>query len=102
MKILGRVSHRIAAAAIPLATVAALTVPNAASAADFPLRAWWPLAEGSGQVVRDWSGHGHNGFLGETPQPDSHDPTWIRGGIFGVDSALRFDGIDDYVQVPDS
>lgn len=102
MKALGRFSSRVAAAAIPVATAAALIVPNAASAADFPLRAWWPLAEGSGQTVRDWSLRGHNGYLGRTPQADTNDPTWIKGGIFGLGSALRFDGVDDFVTVPDS
>jgi hypothetical protein len=97
-----RFSKRLAAVAIPLATAAALALPSAASAAEFPLTAWWPLAEGKGQVIKDWSGKGHHGFLGETPQADTHDPTWIRGGIFGLGSALRFDGIDDYAQVPDS
>jgi hypothetical protein len=84
----------------PLTVVAALAAPGAAQAADFPLQAWWPLAEGKGQVIRDWSGKGNDGFLGETPAPDSHDPKWIRGILFGA--ALRFDGVDDYAQVPDS
>src|SRR5690242_16456863 len=101
MKFSGRIPNRIAAAAIPLAAVAALALPGAASAASFPLTAWWPLAEGKGQVINDWSGHGHGGFLGETPQADSHDPTWVQG-FYGIGYALRFDGIDDYVQVPDS
>jgi hypothetical protein len=78
---------------------AALAVPSSASAASFPLEGWWPLAEGSGQVIRDWSGHNHHGFLGETPQADSHDPAWVRGALFG--SALRFGG-DDYAQIPDA
>jgi len=100
MRVSGLVS-RVAAAAIPLAAAAALGLPNAASAAEFPLRGWWPLSEGKGQVIKDWSGRGHHGFLGETPVADSHDPTWIRGGILGLGSALRFDGVDDYAQVPD-
>jgi hypothetical protein len=78
---------------------AALAVPSSASAATFPLEGWWPLAEGSGQVIRDWSGHNNHGFLGETPQADSHDPAWVKGKLFG--SALRFGG-DDYAQIPDA
>jgi hypothetical protein len=79
--------------------VAALLVPSTASAAvDFPLRGWWPLNEGKGQTVRDWSGRGNHGYLGSTPQADANDPTWIRGIFFG--SALNFSG-DDFVTVPD-
>ena len=81
------------------ATAALAALPSAASAADFPLVGWWPMNEGSGQVVRDWSGHGNNGVLGNSPGVDSQDPTWIRGVFLG--SALRFDG-GDLVQIPDS
>jgi hypothetical protein len=59
---------------------------------------WWPMYEGSGQVVHDLSGHGNNGMLGSTPGVDANDPTWIRGFLFG--SALRFDG-NDVVRIPD-
>ena len=39
------------------AIVVALCRPGTAAAADdFPLSAYWPLNEGKGQVVRDWSG----------------------------------------------
>jgi hypothetical protein len=57
------------------------------------------MNEGSGQVVRDWSGHGNNGTLGDSAAVDSHDPSWIPGVFAG--SALRFGG-DDYVSIPDS
>ena len=80
------------------ATAALVALPSAASAADFPLVGWWPMNEGSGQVVRDWSGHNLNGTLGNSPGVDSQDPTWIPGVFFG--SALRFDG-NDIVQIPD-
>jgi hypothetical protein len=60
---------------------------------------WWPMYEGSGQVVHDLSGHGNNGTLGSTPVADANDPTWIKGFLFG--SALRFDG-NDFVRIPDS
>jgi hypothetical protein len=82
-----------------MATAALAALPAAAGAADFPLVGWWPMNEGSGQVVRDWSGHGNNGVLGNSPSADSQDPTWIRGVFLG--SALRFDG-NDLVQIPDS
>ena len=81
------------------ALFAALLVPSTASAAgDFPLRGWWPLNEGKGQTVRDWSGKGNDGFLGSTPQADSRDPSWTKGIFFG--SALSFGG-DDYVTIKD-
>jgi hypothetical protein len=87
---------------VPLVAVTALALPSAASAGtDFPLKGWWPIAEGKGQVINDWSGRNNPGFLGETPQADSHDPSWVKG-IFGLGAALRFDGVDDYVQIPDT
>ena len=84
-----------------LAVLFSLAVPAAASAAsiDFPLRGWWPLNEGKGQTVYDWSGKGNNGFLGSTPQADSNDPSWTKGIFFG--SALNFGG-DDFISVNDS
>jgi hypothetical protein len=82
-------------AAITLAIVA----PSAASADPFPLQAWWPMNEGSGQTVKDWSGHKVNGYLGSTPAVDANDPSWIKGVFLG--SALRFDG-GDMVTIPDS
>jgi hypothetical protein len=66
----------------------------------FPLSAYWPLNEGRGQVVRDWSGHNNNGQLGSTAGVDANDPSWIRG-LFFWSSALHFDG-DDFVTIPDS
>lgn len=88
-----------------LAAVAAslglLAVPAGASAAvDFgKLSGWWPLAEGRGQTVYDWSGNGNHGTLGSTPGVDPNDPTWIKGIFWGA--ALRFDG-DDFVKIPAS
>jgi hypothetical protein len=86
-------------AAAVLAATLTLASPAVASAASFPLMGWWPMNEGSGQVVRDWSGYGDHGTLGSTAGADSNDPSWIRGVLFG--SALRFDG-DDFVSIPDS
>jgi hypothetical protein len=78
----------------------ALAAPAAARADSFPLVGWWPMNEGSGQNVYDWSLHGNNGFLGSSTAPDAHDPSWIKGVFLG--SALRFDGVDDFVSIPDS
>jgi hypothetical protein len=84
-------------AAIAAATLA-LAAPSAASAQSFPLVGWWPMNEGSGQNVRDWSGRGNHGFLGSTTGVDDNDPAWIKGVFLG--SALRFSG-GDYVTIPD-
>jgi hypothetical protein len=74
-------------------------LPALASADSFPLVGWWPLNEGRGQVVRDWSLHGNDGYLGTSPQADAADPAWIPGVWLG--SALRFDG-NDTVTIPDA
>lgn len=88
-------------AAAVLAATLALAAPSAASASSlsFPLVGWWPMNEGSGQTVKDWSGKGNHGFLGSTPQADANDPSWIRGVLLG--SGLRFGG-GQYVTVPAS
>ncbi len=80
-----------------MAAAIALAAPSAASAQSFPLVGWWPMNEGSGQTVRDWSGRANHGFLGSTNAADNNDPSWIRGVFLG--SALRFGG-DDYVTIP--
>jgi hypothetical protein len=87
-------------AAAAAAFTLALSLPAAAQANGFPLVGWWPMNDGSGQTVRDWSGRGNNGFLGATTSPDSNDPSWVKGVFIG--SALRFDGLDDFVTIPDS
>jgi hypothetical protein len=59
-----------------------------ALAADDPyLVGWWMFDEGSGTVAKDSSGHGNDGTLNGGPQ-------WVPGYSGG---ALKFDGIDDYV-----
>ena len=72
---------------VPLAAaVAALALPASASAAGpfDVLAGWWPMYEGTGQVVHDLSGNGNNGMLGSTPGVDHNDPTWIKGFLFGA------------------
>ncbi len=56
--------------------------------------------EGTGQVVKDSSGKGNDGQLGESDSPEDSDPKWTDEAKFG--KALSFDGVDDYVLVPDS
>ena len=65
----------------------------AASFADGPLAGWWPMNEGNGQTVYDWSGNGNHGTLGSTPDVDANDPTWTEG-IFGAGRALAFNDED--------
>ena len=93
-----RVRTRSLAAAV-IAAAALGGLPAVAGADGFPLVGWWPMNEGSGQTIRDWSGHGNNGTLGNSAAADDQDPAWIRGVFAG--SALRFDG-NDIVQIPDS
>jgi uncharacterized repeat protein (TIGR01451 family) len=54
------------------------------------------LDEGTGQVVVDTSGYNNNGTLGPTTGADTDDPSWVNGVS---NSALGFDGIDDYVNI---
>jgi hypothetical protein len=91
--------HRIALLSTA-AVLVALCLPGAAAANDFPLSAYWPLNEGRGQVVHDWSGHGNDGQLGSTPGVDANDPTFIKG-IYSWSYGLHFDG-NDFVSIPDS
>jgi hypothetical protein len=91
---------RIRSLAVAIVAAAGLAaLPATAGASGFPLVGWWPMNEGSGQVIHDYSGHGNNGMLGTTAGVDDNDPTWIPGVFFG--SALRFDG-NDGVRIPDS
>jgi hypothetical protein len=85
---------QIACFCVTAAAVAALA--PAASAAPSPLSAYWPLNEGRGQTVYDWSGNGNHGTLGSSAGADSNDPSWITGKLF---LGLRFAG-DDFVRVP--
>lgn len=55
------------------------------------LVAEWHFDKGSGNVVKDSSGNGNDGTI--------YGATWVDGK-FG--KALSFDGVDDYVEVPDS
>jgi Concanavalin A-like lectin/glucanases superfamily len=52
---------------------------------------WWKLNETDGNTAYDSAG-GHNGTL-------VNGPVWTTGEI---DGALSFDGVDDYVEIPDA
>jgi hypothetical protein len=96
-----RVRALITAAA--LITFAALGASTPALAADNPLLGLWPIDEGSGQSVRDYSGKSNHGVLGATSAADAGDPSWVAlpGTKYYRRSALHFAG-DDYVTVPDT
>ncbi len=55
------------------------------------LIACWKFEEGKGAKLLDSSGHCNHGTI--------HGATWVEGR---VGTGLRFDGVDDYVQVPKS
>jgi len=54
------------------------------------LLAHWTFDEGSGNVICDFSSYAKNGTV--------YGASWTKGPVYG---ALDFDGIDDYVQIPD-
>ena len=56
------------------------------------LKASWHFDENAGNIVYDTSGNNNDGTI--------HGATWTTNGKFG--KALEFDGVDDYVSVPDS
>jgi hypothetical protein len=92
-----RTAKVLALIAVTLGLVAA---PAGASTIDIgKVRGWWPLNEGRGQTIYDWSGYGNHGTLGSTPGVDANDPAWIKGIFYG--SALNFGG-DDFVSIPNS
>jgi hypothetical protein len=54
------------------------------------LVSWWKFDEGQGGIAYDSAGTNHGTLHG--------GPTWTTGQI---DGGLDFDGVDDYVQIPD-
>jgi uncharacterized repeat protein (TIGR01451 family) len=69
----------------------ALPVGVQVEGGDDGLVAEWHFDEGSGSVLADSSGNGNDGVI--------HGATWVEGK-YG--KALSFDGVNDYVEVPDS
>lgn len=65
------------------------------------LEGYWKFDESSGQVASDSSWNDNDGQLGSTSGSDDNDPTWTTDTPSGSGYALDFDGINDYVQVPD-
>ena len=77
---------------LAFAVAIAAAVPSTAGAADPSLRAALGFNEGAGASVGDVSDWGNNGTIGGA--------TWTTAGRFG--NALRFDGVDDMVTIPDA
>ena len=83
-----------------LVTLGLVASPAQAAGIDIgKVRGWWPMNEGKGQTIYDWSGYRNHGTLGSTPGADANDPAWIKGIFWG--SALNFSG-DDFVSIPAS
>ena len=81
-----------------LVVLAALAGPAQASHSD--VAGQWRLDAGSGQLVRDSSGHDLDGRLGNSSGADEGDPEWISGRI--GPGALNFSGGSRSVVVADS
>jgi len=71
-------------------TLAGLPAGVQAQGGDDGLVAEWHFDEGSGSVLVDSSGNGHDGVI--------YGATWVEGK-YG--NALYFDGVDDYVDIGD-
>jgi hypothetical protein len=76
---------------VSFALLIGVALTSLARAADPDLVGWWRFDEGSGTTASDSSGLGNHGTL-------RGDTQWVRGRI---DMALQFDGVDDFVEVPD-
>ncbi|MDH5690776.1 MAG: LamG domain-containing protein, partial [Candidatus Bathyarchaeota archaeon] len=72
-----------------LLTLVSGSMTQSASAEE-GLLAYWKFDEGSGTTAYDSSGNNNHGTI--------HEATWTTGQ-FGY--ALKFDGVDDYVGIPD-
>jgi len=82
---------RIGIAVWVLLVIALAGLPAGVQAqSDDGLVAEWHFDEGAGNVVEDSSGNGNDGVI--------YGATWVEGK-YG--KALSFDGVDDYVEIPD-
>ncbi len=75
------------------AFVASMVATSAANAMDPMPIAWWKLNEGTGTVVLDYSGNGHNGtVINPTGGLGTGGTAWYRDGQRGM--VISFDGTD--------
>jgi hypothetical protein len=70
-----------------------VTVSNQAPAPAAGLVAAYAFKEGAGTGATDASGNGNNGTL-------TNGPTWTTAGRYGA--GVHFDGVIDYISVPDA
>lgn len=86
------------------------TMDRALHGTEFGLIGYWPLNEGEGQTVFDFSQFSRHGFLGDSLDSDHADPIWVESDLAileplpldPADHALAFDGVDDIVTIPDT
>jgi len=62
--------------------------------------AYWKFDEGFGQTVNDSTINNNNGTLGSTAGADASDPAWQTEDMCVTGKCLKFDGADDYENVP--
>jgi hypothetical protein len=72
-------------------TVLSIMPAGVQAQSDDGLVAEWHFDEGEGSVLKDSSGNGNDGVI--------YGAIWVDGKYGG---ALSFDGVDDYVEVPDA
>ena len=63
--------------------------------------AFWKFDEGFGQTANDSTINANNGTLGATSGSESSDPTWQTEDMCVSGKCLKFDGVDDYVDMGD-
>ena len=63
--------------------------------------AYWKFDEGFGQTVNDSTINANNGTLGATSGVEASDPTWQTEDMCISGKCLKFDGVDDYVDMGD-
>ena len=64
------------------------------------LAGYWKMDEGTGTTVADATANANHGTLGGIVS--ARQPTWTTAGAPSLGKALAFDGVNDYVRVPDS
>ncbi len=72
--------------------IVSLVLVISISKSDESLILYLPFDEGSGKEVKDFSQYEHKATI-------KSEPEWVKGQ-FG--SALQFDGVDDFIEVPDN